>query len=61
MNVDELHTECTSAPMSGESLFNAHAKLRVPEGAEIDELRAAIESIANDLMVEITLVDAVDD
>jgi len=60
VNVDELQTECTSAPMSGELLFNARAKLRVPEGAEIDELHAAIEAIANDFMVEISLSDAVD-
>lgn len=60
VNVDDLHTECTSAPMSGESLFRARAELRVPEGAEIDELRRAIEAIANDLMVEITLGGAPD-
>jgi len=60
VNVDELHTECTSAPMSGETLFNARAKLRIPEGAEIEELRRAVEAIANDLMVEITLGDTPD-
>jgi len=60
VNVDELHTECTSAPMSGELLFNARAKLRVPDGSGVDDLRAAIESIANDLMVDITLSDAAD-
>jgi glycine cleavage system regulatory protein len=60
VNVDELHTECTSAPMSGESLFSARAKLRIPEGSEVEELRLAIESIANDLMVDFTLSDVAD-
>jgi glycine cleavage system regulatory protein len=60
VNVDELHTECSSAPMSGELLFNARAQLRVPEGSEIEALRAAIEAIASDLMVDINLSDVVD-
>ena len=57
INVDELDTECTSAPMSGETLFNAHASLRVPIGIAIDELYEALEEIAHDLMVDITLGD----
>jgi len=61
VNVDELHTECSSAPMSGETLFHARARLRVPTDSGIDELRAAIEEIANDLMVDISLSDADDD
>lgn len=61
VNVDELHTECSSAPMSGELLFSARARLRIPEGSAIDELRAAIEAIANDLMVDISLSDVSDD
>lgn len=57
VNVEELHTECSSAPMSGETLFCARAELRAPEGAAIEELREAIEAIANDLMVDISLSD----
>jgi glycine cleavage system regulatory protein len=30
VNVEELDTECSSAPMSGETLFKARAKLHVP-------------------------------
>ena len=61
VNVDELHTECSSAPMSGEILFNARAKLRVPLDTVIEELHEALEEIANDLMVEISLGDLKDD
>ena len=57
VNVDELHTECTSAPMSGEILFNARAKLRVPLDTAIEDLCEALEEIASDLMVDITLGD----
>jgi glycine cleavage system regulatory protein len=55
VNVEELNTECQSAPMSGEVLFVATAKLGVPDQLGINELRTALEQIASDLMVDITL------
>ena len=55
VNVDELHTECTSAPMSGEILFNARAKLRVPLDVAVEDLCETLEEIASDLMVDLTL------
>jgi glycine cleavage system regulatory protein len=57
INVDELHTERTSAPMSGETLFKARANLRVPLDVVLDELCEALEEIADDLMVDISLGD----
>jgi glycine cleavage system regulatory protein len=55
VNVDELETECTSAPMSGEALFNARAKLRVPVDLSVSDLHKALEEIAIDLMVDVVL------
>ncbi len=55
VNVEELHTECQSAPMSAEVLFVATAKLRVSDELGINDLRSALEQIASDLMVDITL------
>jgi glycine cleavage system regulatory protein len=55
VNVEELHTECQSAPMSGEALFVATARLGVPEQLGLNELRFALEQIASDLMVDVTL------
>jgi len=55
VNVEELHTECQSAPMSAEALFVATARLGVPDQLGLNELRAALELIASDLMVDITL------
>jgi glycine cleavage system regulatory protein len=60
VNVEELHTECTSAPMSGELLFRARAKLYVPESSSVSELHAALEEIAADLMVDVSL-DEIDE
>ena len=55
INVDELETECRSAPMSGEALFSATALLRVPLSVSVSELQGDLERIANDLMVDISL------
>ena len=55
VNVEELKTECGSAPMSGEMLFTARATLSVPAGVGLGELRAAFEDVAADLMVDVTL------
>lgn len=55
INIDELHTEYTSAPMSGEMLFKATAQLRLPPDVAIAELQNDLEHLAHDLMVDITL------
>jgi glycine cleavage system regulatory protein len=58
VNVDELDTNVTSAPMSGEPLFRARASLRVPNSVPPEELREALEKIAHELMVDVSLDDS---
>lgn len=53
VNVEELNTECTVAPMSGETLFNAEAMLKVPVDLDLDVLQRELEQIADDLIVDI--------
>jgi glycine cleavage system regulatory protein len=55
VNVEELSTECSSAPMSGEALFKAQAKLRLPEPCAVADLRKELERIAGNLLVEVSL------
>ena len=55
VNVDELSTGCESAPMSGEVLFRATARLQVPVDVTVDSLAEELEKIASDLMVDLTL------
>lgn len=55
INVERLSTELTSGSMSAEELFKAEAELLVPDDLDPDELQAALEAIAGDLMVDITL------
>jgi glycine cleavage system regulatory protein len=58
VNVEELTSGCTSAPMSGELLFSACARLCVPKEVSVDELRDVLEALASDLMVDLTLAEA---
>ena len=57
VNVEELSTECVSAPMSGETLFKAQAKLLTPDTCNMGALRAELEKIAGDLMVDISFAE----
>jgi glycine cleavage system regulatory protein len=56
-NVEELATDRASAPMSGEMLFHAKARVRLPTDADLANLRAALERLASDMMIEIKLVE----
>lgn len=52
-NVEDLTTYCEPAPMSGELLFNAKLQISIPPDFQEEHLRSALESLADDLMVEI--------
>ena len=58
VNVEELNTECRSAPMSGEALFEATARVCIPPGCDTDDLRRDLELIAADLMVDVSFESA---
>jgi glycine cleavage system regulatory protein len=53
INVDELETECTSAPISGGELFKLSATLACPPSVSLEQLRSELERVENDLMVDI--------
>lgn len=54
VNVEELYTNCEAAPMSSEILFRATATVALPEsGLNKDQLQSALESLSDDLMVEL--------
>jgi glycine cleavage system regulatory protein len=57
INVEELETECASAAMSGETLFRARARLSIPQSCDTAQIRQRLEKIAEDLIVEISLVE----
>ncbi len=55
VNIEELSTEVTSAPMAGTPMFVAGAVLQVPTSLKLDELTKALEAVAADVMVDLTL------
>jgi len=55
VNVEDLSSHISSAPMSGEALFNAKVVLKVPVDLDIDTLQSQLERLADDLIVEIAL------
>jgi glycine cleavage system regulatory protein len=55
VNVEELNTACRAAAETGHPLFHAQAQLRLPPGVTDAALRQALEAVAHDLMVDITL------
>jgi glycine cleavage system regulatory protein len=57
VNIEELVTDRVDAPMSGEKLFRTRAQLTVPRGTDAARLRAALEKVASDLSVEVTLAE----
>ena len=57
IGIVELETFVSEAPMAGGMLFEAHAVLAAPAGADEGELRAAMESLADELMVDVALAE----
>jgi glycine cleavage system regulatory protein len=59
INVEELTSDRTSAPMSGETMFRAQARVKVPAHLDAAQLRSSLDRLASDLTVEIRLDDGV--
>jgi len=57
VNVEEFSSEVVSAPMSGETLFKANARLQLPAGCDLAALKSGLEKIAADLLVDVSLAE----
>lgn len=55
VNVEELETSVEPAPMSSELLFRANALLGLPSALSLEALQESLETLADELMVELTL------
>ena len=53
VNLVSLETFCESAPMSAGMMFYAHAYTQLPDGMTEDQLTQLLESLSDDLMVEV--------
>jgi len=52
LNVLDLESACVHAPMSGELMFEARALVQLPAGATADDVRAGLEALSTDMMVD---------
>jgi glycine cleavage system regulatory protein len=57
VNVEEFSSEIVSAPMSGEDLFKANARLQLPERCDLSALKKDLEKIASDLLVDVSFAE----
>src|SRR5262245_36362038 len=53
VNIEELETEVYSAPMTGDRMFRAQARVSVPADVDEHELRTSFERLARDSRVDI--------
>ena len=55
INIEAFESGVESAPFTGAPMFRASARLRAPDDLSIDRLRAALEKLAGELMVDISV------
>lgn len=55
INVVEMESGVSSAPMSAESIFQARIEARIPERLDLAELQESLDDIANKMTLEIEL------
>ena len=60
VNVEEFSSELSSAPMSGETLFKASARLQLPNRCDVAALKKDLEKIAADLLVDVSFAELSD-
>lgn len=60
INLDDLQTNCTSMPWSGDPMFTAHGLLHIPAGVDIESLSDQLDEIADELSVDIELGEVED-
>jgi glycine cleavage system regulatory protein len=55
INVLEMDSRVDSAPMSAEMIFSAHIEAWIPETTNMDDLRDALDEIADHMTLEVDL------
>jgi glycine cleavage system regulatory protein len=55
VNIESLETKTSHAPMAGGMLFEASAELEISPTVDLVALQHALELLANELMVDLTL------
>lgn len=53
INLEDMHTECNSAPMSSGVVFTASFLAVIPENVALEDVIQSLESLSDDLMVDV--------
>ena len=54
VSVEDLQTKVVPAPQAGGDLFAAKVRLRAPASTDLSALRAALEELAAELLVDLS-------
>ena len=54
LNIIHFQSTCESAPNWGSEMFKARVRVAVPADVDQDDVKEALEAVANDLVVDIT-------
>jgi glycine cleavage system regulatory protein len=57
VNIEEFASDLESAPFTGAEMFRARARLRLPDGLALDDLKRTVERLAGEIMVDLSLAD----
>jgi glycine cleavage system regulatory protein len=57
VNIEEFTSGLEGEPFTGIQLFHATARLSVPDGLKLDELRRPLERLAAEIMVDLNVAD----
>jgi glycine cleavage system regulatory protein len=55
VNIEEFESGVQAAPFSGVEMFRAEARIRLPDGLTLDDLRKTLERLAGEIMVDLTI------
>ena len=55
VNIEDFATATENSSWSGEPLFKASARLTIPAGTSAEDVRAALEAISGEIMVDFTI------
>lgn len=55
VNIEDFSSGTENTAWSGELLFRAEARLSLPKGVSVDDVREALEDISGEIMVDLTL------
>ncbi|MBM3564939.1 MAG: glycine cleavage system protein R [Alphaproteobacteria bacterium] len=56
ISVEDMETDIRPAPMSGDDLFYAKARVRLPPGADVRALSNTLHALGNTLVVDVALM-----